>query len=227
MVAGITMIVLIIDWLFAWFFRGIAYAFDTIPQTLLFLALPLSLPALLFSVISGLRTAIYIGLFTTGIVAFSMNDSFPALITGLFVSGVVGFAVRNTSNYKSYFIHAILACIVSTIFAGIVFMGDKVYNNIPDQVFQESEEYVQKAKNPSEGKYFGIRIFVPGKKWELDPVVKYRAKTLSLDLLAVPACSSLATVLVALIILFTLESLPADIATNMSYLTFTDRNHSL
>lgn len=225
LLAGITILSLFLDRVFAGVFLLYAGRWGIHPM-LIFIALPLALPALLISVIYGLRSAIYAGLFASGIAAIALNHSFSAFVTGLLLSGIAGFAVRHTTDYKKFFTRAFLACFVTAFFASAVFTGGRLLcgdAEIPQ------EETAVSAQAGGEGAGSSVsaewRIFKPGTR-SLDPRFETRARSLAIGLLAIPFLSSLATTLSALLILFLLESL-FGVATNMSYLTFTDRNHVL
>lgn len=224
LLAGITVLALLLDRIFAGFFLICSDRWGIQPM-LIFLALPLALPALLVSVIYGLRSAIYVGLFSSGIAAIALNNSFPAFVTGLLLSGIAGFSVRHTMDYKKFFTRAFLSCMVTTFFAGAVFMGDRLLREEPESSPEKIFPAVSPGSAPSVLSGEGLRIFKPGTR-ELDPHFEARARSLAIGLIGIPFTAGLATALSALVILFLLESL-FGIATNMSYLTFTDRNHSL
>ena len=94
-------------------FHGVSEIFN-IPPRLLFLMLPLGFSSVVISVIYGLRSAIFVALFVSGIAAVGLNNSFSTLLTGLFVSGIAGFAVRYSSDYKKFFAYSFLSCWIST-----------------------------------------------------------------------------------------------------------------
>ena len=95
------------------------------PQ-LVFLALPLGMASGLISAVCGLRAAFSVGLFVTGVASVALNNSFPVCVTGLLVSGVTAVAVRNVSDYKKYFTALFLACTISTLFTGMIFLMDEI-----------------------------------------------------------------------------------------------------
>lgn len=69
-------------------------------------ALPLALPAIILAVTTGLRGAIYIGFFVSVLTAMMMNNSYDVVLEGLIISCFAGLAVRNSTNYRSFFIRA-------------------------------------------------------------------------------------------------------------------------
>jgi cyclic-di-AMP phosphodiesterase PgpH len=69
-------------------------------------AMPLALPAIVLAVTTGLRGAIYIGFFVSILTAMMMNNSYDIVLEGLVISCFAGLAVRNATNYRSFFIRA-------------------------------------------------------------------------------------------------------------------------
>jgi len=214
---------LIIDRLSVGAFYRIAQVYD-IPQEVFFLAIPLALPALLISATYGLRSAVYIGLFTSGIVACALEFSFPAFLTGLLVCGFAGYAVRFITDYKKFFFRTFLVCFITTLLAGFVFTGEKVYNTYTQKpafsMTRTPDKGEQLVINPA-----GKKDFLPDElsvewiktNWDSIAPAVYDMQRV---LLIVPLLSSLFTTICAIILLFVFE-------TNMSYLAFTDRNHEL
>jgi len=95
------------------------------PQ-MVFLALPLGMASGLISAVCGLRAAFSVGLFVSGVAAVALGNSFQTAVTGLLVSAVAAVAVRNVSDYKKYFTMLFLACTVSTLFTGTIFLMDEI-----------------------------------------------------------------------------------------------------
>ena len=234
LMGGITIITLLAFRVVAGLFFQLTDALE-IPQLLIFLVLPLAVPTLLISVIFGFRTAIFIGLFTGGIAALALGNSFPTVLTGLLVCGTAGFVVRYTTDYKKFFIRSFLACTLTTAFAAAVFAGDYLFRSEMDGALEAGKAMTelpvpvktaeQADKAEDDGKILGIQVFKPGTK-EMTPRFAYRARTILIGLGAVPLASGMITALLALLILFLLESL-FGVVSNMSYLSFTDRNHKL
>ncbi len=220
---GISMFSLIVFRIAAGVFLGITSELN-IPQLLVVLIVPLALPTILISVIFGFRSAIFVGLFTSGIAAFALNNSFPVFVTGLLVCCAAGFSVRYTTDYKHFFLRAFTACFLTTVFASAVFMGDYLFRSMPDNLSAPQTEQTQTVQQ-DDGKVFGVQVFIPGKK-ELTPEVNYRIHTVAKGLILLPLISGLITALLALLTLFLLESV-FRVVSNMSYTSYTDRNHPL
>ena len=77
--------------------------------------IPLALPAVLLSVLIGLRVAVYAGLYVALITGMMFEDSLNMLIKGMLVCGFAGVAVRNSMNYRVYFIRAVIAVTLSLL----------------------------------------------------------------------------------------------------------------
>ena len=112
--------------IFAGLYRSLLCEQGNFTPQLVFMALPLGLASGLISVICGLRAAICVGLFVSGVASIALNNSFPVVVTGLLVSGLASVAGRNVSDYKKYFTALFLACTFSTLFTGGIFLMDEV-----------------------------------------------------------------------------------------------------
>lgn len=121
----IAMAALLANRIFAGTYRIFCEQGSFTPQ-LAFLALPLGMASGLISAVCGLRAAFSVGLFVSGVAAVALNNSFQVAVTGLLVSGVAAVAVRNVSDYKKYFTALFLACTVSTLFTGTIFLMDEI-----------------------------------------------------------------------------------------------------
>ncbi len=222
---GITILSLCVFRFIAGIFLSTSTAFN-VPQLLVFLVIPLAFPTILISVIYGFRSAIFTGLFTSGIAAFSLSNSFPTLVTGMLVCCAAGFAVRYTTDYKKFFLRAFFACFLTTAFAAAVFMGNYLFHSQPEALKKtEQTETVSAEQAKHDGKILGLQIFVPGTK-TLAPEFDYRLRTIGTGLLLIPLISGLLTALLSLVALFLLESF-FGVVSNMSYTSYTDRNHPL
>ena len=155
---------------------------DNVPPKMMFLMLPLGFSAVVISVIYGLRSAIFVGLFVSGIASVALGNSFSALLTGLLVSGIAGFAVRYSADYKKFFAYTFLSCWLVTTVSGIVFLG---------------------ADLMEEGIFSNARL-----------------------LILLPILGAICTAVCALAVLTVFELFPG-VTTNMTFLTYTDRNHPL
>lgn len=215
LLSGITVFSLFADWLFAFFAEKWG-----VPDNLRFMTLPLAMPVLLVSVIYGLRSGIYVGLFSSGIAAIALGNSFPAFISGLLVSGIAGFAVRHTMDYKKFFIRSLLACTLTVFFCGIIFVGSELFReySTPQGGASSVEETTSGGEKP-------FHIF-EGKSLKPTPEAMKRLRSISKALVALPVVNGLTTAAVTLLALFLLESF-FGVASNMSYLPLTDRNNAL
>lgn len=184
--SGVILLSLLMNRLFAWIFLSVSHSWN-LPHSLFYLALPLAMPALLIATLFGLRTAIYVGIFTSVATAAALGNSYPAFITGLMLCGFGALAVHKVFDYKKFFIRTIVVTTLITLFSSLIFLNEYLFQNVSS----ENQWHV---------------IFV--------------------GLVAMPLFSGFSTALSALLILFFLESI-FHVASNMSYLTFTDRNHKL
>ena len=86
-----------------------------LPPVLKVCALPLALPSILLSVLIGLRVAVYSG-FIISFVAALRSDDFTVILMGMTASIVAGFLVHGSRNYKSFFMKAVAAVAISSVF---------------------------------------------------------------------------------------------------------------
>lgn len=84
-----------------------------IPPSLIADALPLALPAVLLTVMAGLRVALYIGFFTSMVSALMLNGSFNVALEGFILSALCGLMVRPAGNYRSFFLRTFLCVSIS------------------------------------------------------------------------------------------------------------------
>ena len=84
-----------------------------IPPSLIADALPLALPAVLLTVMAGLRVALYIGFFTSMVSALMLNGSFNVALEGFILSALCGLMVRPSGNYRSFFLRTFLCVSIS------------------------------------------------------------------------------------------------------------------
>ena len=207
--------------------------FGGIPQRIVFLMLPLAVPSLLISVIYGYRSAIYIGIFVSGIAACTLNNPFAVLVTGSLVSAISAFVVRAVIHYKQFFARAFIACSAMLIVCAVIFAGDYAFASAPpENVAAEQEKQLEQYKQEKgiegedgNGKIFGVQVFLPA-TGEIAPVFKYRVRTIFSGIFLIPLISGLVTVSLAQLLLFMLESC-FRVTSSLSYLSYTDRNHKL
>ena len=221
---GITVLSLVVNRIMAGLFSGIALSHD-IPQIFFFLSMPLALPTLLISVTYGLRTGIYVGLFTSGIIASAMNFSFPVFITGILACGFSGLAVRYVTDYKKFFFRAFALCFLTSFASCAIFTSDIIRGNFSSEpvltegqsaaaasAAENTETGPVSAVEDNAGRIFGIRV--------LPERIAHAVYRTAGGMILIPFGGAILTAMCALLILFMIES-------NMSFLAFTDRNHEL
>ncbi len=112
LVGTVVIISLVMNTLSIKMFQTMGSAFN-FPPVMAASVLPLAMTSVILSVMIGLRSAVYAGLFVSLIVSIQMNYSFHVLISGLIVSVIAGIAVRHSMNHRSYFLRGALAvCLV-------------------------------------------------------------------------------------------------------------------
>ncbi len=190
------------------------------------LILPLAVPALLIGVIFGFRAAIYAGIFTSGVAAVALDNSFPAFFTGLFTCCAAAFAVRHTSDYKTFFTRALMVCMLLTLFCGLIFYGGEIWNApLENQVQNSCADAEQPEGAGSESFWVRNHIF-SAETDGFSPVFTERMEGLLKICVLLPLINGVVTSFVSLLLLFLLEMFPG-LTSNMSYKSFTDRNHEL
>lgn len=125
LMGGITILALLLNRLFANAFHVLTEQ-QGFPPAMMFMALPLAFPAIVTSVIYGVRAAMFTGLFVSGIAAVALDQSFSTLVIGLFASGICGYAVRDAYDYKKFFIYAFLSG------SAILILGAALFQDNPD-----------------------------------------------------------------------------------------------
>jgi putative nucleotidyltransferase with HDIG domain len=95
-----------INYFFVQFFNILSPELN-MPPGLITEIIPLAVPAILLSVLIGLRVAVYIGIFVSIIAALMIESSFSLMLEGLLISGLAGFAVRRSPNYRSFFVRSL------------------------------------------------------------------------------------------------------------------------
>lgn len=103
------------------FFRFLSSETNMLPL-LVFLCLPLALPSLLLGAIFGFRAAVFAGLYISGVTAIALDNSFPVFISGLFLNGIAAFVIRNSSDYKKFFMISFLVISAMNFMLGLIFL---------------------------------------------------------------------------------------------------------
>lgn len=111
-------VAIVINYLIIKGFNTFSSEFNIQPIMLLKI-IPIGFTSILISVLIGLRVALYAGLFVSIITALMLDSSFKVLMEGLAVSCIAGFLVRNSTNYRSFFLRALFAVPVSMILLDI------------------------------------------------------------------------------------------------------------
>jgi putative nucleotidyltransferase with HDIG domain len=88
-----------------------------IEPSMVFVIVPIGLASCLLSVLIGLRTALFAGLFVSIVTSIMLGDSFRLVIGGMIVSCVAGYAVRKAANYRTFFMRGWLAVFLATLCA--------------------------------------------------------------------------------------------------------------
>ncbi len=109
---AVIVISLVMNLAFSEFFYFVSSNFG-IPPGLANNAIPLALSAILLAVMIGLRVAIYVGFFTAAVTAMIMGNSFDIAIEGLVVCCLSALAVRNATNYRSFFLRSVFIVFIS------------------------------------------------------------------------------------------------------------------
>lgn len=127
LMGGITILALLLNRVFANAFHVLTEQ-QGFPPGMMFMALPLAFPAIVTSVIYGVRAAMFAGLFVSGIAAVALDQSFSTLVIGVFASGICSYAVRDAYDYKKFYIYAFLSG------AAILILGATLFQENPDIV---------------------------------------------------------------------------------------------
>lgn len=92
-------------------------------------ALPLALCSILLTVMVGLRVALYFGFFVSSMTTMMVANSFDLALSGMIVCCVASMAVRNSNNYRAFFVRSLFSVTVSVIVIG--FCMDFIANQMP------------------------------------------------------------------------------------------------
>lgn len=174
-----------------------ANGFPLLPQ---YLVMPLALPALVLASIYSGRSAVFAGLFVSGVSSIAMDFSFPAFVSGLLVCAVGTWKVRNICDYKKFIIQSFVWCAFTLCVASLVFLA---IDNIDSWMAIKSDDWIALLKNADLRKIatskFGFSLILP-------------------------LVSSLITTGLSCVLIFVLELF---VPTNMYYLSKTNRSHPL
>ena len=113
---------LLLDRLFTDGFLLLSEQIDLPRRELLYLAVPIGLASVLISVIFGVRTAFFAGLFVSAIAALPMVNQFQMFFSGLLISVGGALAVRHVQNYRSFFVRAFLGTSLTSLLAAVIFL---------------------------------------------------------------------------------------------------------
>lgn len=186
LITFIIVLSLVCNRVFVEVYQKVIPVFDRSVSVKLCYVLPLAIPSLIISAIYGGRTALFAGLYVSGVSAIALGNSFETVLTGLFVSGVCAISVRRVYDYSHFLWKAILASSITTIICSLFFKNVAEYGN-----YFKNEDWNQ----------LGIDI-------------------------AVPFATGIASAVVAAFSIMLLDWF-RSIASNMSFLTMTSRDHAL
>lgn len=80
-----------------------------LPAALVIDAVPLALIAVLMAAFLGFRVAMCTGFFVASVTALMLDMSFEFALKGLVISSLAALAVRNATNYRSYFLRTVFS----------------------------------------------------------------------------------------------------------------------
>ena len=95
-----------------------------IPPFLVLQFMMIALPAVLLTVLIGFRVGLSCGLFVSVVAALQLGNSFDMLITGLFATCVTGVIVRDSTNYRTYFVKAFVSVWLILLFINMSHFWD-------------------------------------------------------------------------------------------------------
>ena len=108
----IVIVSLLINYLFIKLFYFVSSIF-TISPSLITVAVPLALSAILLSVMVGFRVALYVGFFVSAITSMMLSNSFDTALQGIVICCLAAIAVRRSTNYRVFFIRSFLVVFFS------------------------------------------------------------------------------------------------------------------
>ena len=109
---SIVIVSLLINYFFIKLFYFISSIF-TISPSLITVAVPLALSAILLSVMVGFRVALYVGFFVSAITSMMLSNSFDTALQGIVICCLAAIAVRHAANYRVFFIRSFLVVFFS------------------------------------------------------------------------------------------------------------------
>ncbi len=83
--------------------------------------IPISITAIVLSVLIGLRVAMYAGLYITILFAILLDKSFDCLLLGLATSCISGYFVRFSMNYRVFFVRIVASVWLSMLLINFAF----------------------------------------------------------------------------------------------------------
>ena len=91
-------------------------------QELLCFAIPIGFVSVLISVIFGVRTAFFAGLFVSAVAALSsMGNQFQLFSCGILINAGGALAVKNVQNYRSFFVRSFLVVSLTSLAVEVIF----------------------------------------------------------------------------------------------------------
>lgn len=92
-------------------------------------ALPLAMCSILLTVMVGLRVALYFGFFVSSMATMMVANSFDLALSGMIICCIASMAVRNSNNYRAFFVRSLFSVGISVIIIG--FCMDFIANELP------------------------------------------------------------------------------------------------
>lgn len=90
-------------------------------RDLIYFTVPIGFSSVLISVIFGVRTALFAGLFVSAIAALPTVNQFQMFFTGLLINAGGALAVRKVQNYRSFFGRTFLGTFLPALLAALIF----------------------------------------------------------------------------------------------------------
>ena len=90
-------------------------------RELLYFAVPVGFSSVLISVVFGVRTAFFAGLFVSAVAALPMENQFQMFFSGVLITAGGALAVRNVQNYRSFFVRSFLGTSLTSLLVALIF----------------------------------------------------------------------------------------------------------
>lgn len=87
----------------------------------LYFALPIGFSSVVISVIFGVRTAFFTGLFVSAVAAIPMGNQFQMFFSGVLINAGGALAVQKVQNYRSFFVRSFLGTALTSLLTAVIF----------------------------------------------------------------------------------------------------------